>query len=163
MLIQHVAISNFDCNKIVKTPGAYYQVNINCDFTNFSKSKFFFFKEKIMNLKKFAKILCANYQVNASFINSRFFQRKVCIFMLALCTLKISSLFFFQDTLIKDVQTNSKLGPLVPLLVSFVGNGVQRHSENQTLVRRLLYLIEAIFLNPYLNLSPKPFVSNLSF
>ena len=83
--------------------------------------------------------------------------------MLALCTLKISSLFFFQDTLIKDVQTNSKLGPLVPLLVSFVGNGVQRHSENQTLVRRLLYLIEAIFLNPYLNLSPKPFVSNLSF
>ena len=63
-----------------------------------------------------------------------------------------------RDTLIKDVQTNSKLGPLIPLIVSFVGNGVQRHSDNQTLVKRLLCLIEAIFLNPYLNLSPKPFV-----
>lgn len=44
-----------------------------------------------------------------------------------------------------------------------MGNGVQRHSDNQTLVKRLLSLIEAMFLNPYLNLSPKPFVSMITY
>ena len=66
-----------------------------------------------------------------------------------------------RKALIEDVKTNSKIGPLLPLLVTFVGNGIQRHSENQTLVKRLLVLIEALFINPYLNMSPKPYLSHL--
>ena len=36
---------------------------------------------------------------------------------------------------------------------------MQRHCDNQTLIRRLLCLIQALFCNPLLNLSPKPYVS----
>ena len=66
-----------------------------------------------------------------------------------------------RKTLIKDVKTNSKIGPLVPLLITFVCNGIQRHNENQMLAKRLLVLIEALFVNPYLNMSPKPYLSHL--
>ena len=36
---------------------------------------------------------------------------------------------------------------------------MQKHSENQVLIKRLLCLCEALFINPHLNLSPKPYVS----
>ena len=65
-----------------------------------------------------------------------------------------------RKTLLEDVRSNSKIGPLVPLLVSFIGTGMQRNQDNQVLVMRLLTLIEALFVNPHLNLSPKPYVSN---
>ena len=64
-----------------------------------------------------------------------------------------------RATLLDDLKTNSKIGPLVPLLVNFIKSGMTRHGDNDVLVRRLLGLIEALFLNPYLNLSPKPYVS----
>lgn len=65
------------------------------------------------------------------------------------------------QVMLEDVQTNSKIGVLVPLLVTFIRNGIQRHCENQTLMRRLLYLLQALFSNPLLNLSPKPYLSHL--
>ena len=61
--------------------------------------------------------------------------------------------------MLSDVKTNSKIGALVPFIVSFIANGMQKHSENQVLIKRLLCLCEALFLNPHLNLSPKPYVS----
>lgn len=67
-----------------------------------------------------------------------------------------------RTTLLNDVKSNSKISPLIPLIVTFIGNGMQRHSDNPVLVLRLLALIDALFTNPYLNLTPKPYVRNLA-
>ena len=63
------------------------------------------------------------------------------------------------QTIYDDIQSNSKIGALLPSLVSFIRTGMQRHCDNQTLVGRLLCLIQALFNNPMLNLTPKPYVS----
>ena len=64
-----------------------------------------------------------------------------------------------RKTMLEDVQSNSKIGPIIPFLVTFIGNGMQRHNDNPILIARLLTLLEAIFINPHLNLSPKPYVN----
>ena len=61
--------------------------------------------------------------------------------------------------IITDVRTNPKIGTLLPWLVCFIRNGMQRHCENKTLMFRLLSLLQAVFSNSTLNLSPKPYVS----
>ena len=66
-----------------------------------------------------------------------------------------------RNSLMNDVKTNSKIGALVPFIVNFISNGMQRHSENQALNRRFLAIIDALLINPYLNLSPKPYLSRL--
>ena len=63
--------------------------------------------------------------------------------------------------MISDVRTNPKIGSLLPWLVSFIRNGMQRHCENKTLMFRLLSLLQAVFSNSSLNLSPKPYLSHL--
>ena len=63
--------------------------------------------------------------------------------------------------IISDVRTNPKIGSLLPWLVSFIRNGMQRHCENKTLMFRLLSLLQAVFSNSSLNLSPKPSLSHL--
>jgi len=63
--------------------------------------------------------------------------------------------------IISDVRTNPKIGSLLPWLVSFIRNGMQRHCENKTLMFRLLSLLQAVFSNSSLNLSPKPYLSHL--
>ena len=66
-----------------------------------------------------------------------------------------------RNSLLNDVKTNSKIGALVPFIVNFISTGMQRHSENQALNRRFLCIIDALLINPYLNLSPKPYLSRL--
>ena len=66
---------------------------------------------------------------------------------------------FFVQMIIADVRTNPKIGTLLPWLVCFIRNGMQRHCENKTLMFRLLSLLQAVFSNSTLNLSPKPYVS----
>ena len=68
-----------------------------------------------------------------------------------------------RKTIVDDVQTNSKIGPIVPFLVTFIRNGMERNSDNPVLLIRFLALLEAIFINPYINLSPKPYVSTMNF
>ena len=65
-----------------------------------------------------------------------------------------------RKTMFDDVRTNSKIGPIIPFVLLFLDQGMQRHCDNPVLVKRLLTLLEAIFINPHLNLSPKPYVSN---
>ena len=64
-----------------------------------------------------------------------------------------------RKTMFEDVRTNSKIGPIIPFVLLFLDQGMQRHCDNPVLANRLLTLLEAIFINPHLNLSPKPYVS----
>jgi len=57
-----------------------------------------------------------------------------------------------------DVSSNSKISKLLPLYVSFVRSGIQRTGSRSVLLRRFLRFISALFSNPYLNFSPKPYV-----
>jgi len=63
--------------------------------------------------------------------------------------------------IIDDIRTNSKIGPLLPFLVCFIRTGMQRYCEKKTLIFRLLSLLQAVFSNTSLNLSPKPYLSHL--
>ena len=61
----------------------------------------------------------------------------------------------------KDLEVNTKIGTLLPFIVNFIRNGMQKHCENKVLMRRLLCLLQALFSNSALNLSPKPYLSHL--
>lgn len=74
-----------------------------------------------------------------------------------------SSTIEIRSALLNDVKSNSKISPLIPLIVTFIGNGMQRHSDNPVLVSRLLALIDALFTNPHMNLTPKPYVRSEYF
>ena len=65
------------------------------------------------------------------------------------------------NTIIKDLEVNTKIGTLLPFIVSFIRTGMQKHCENKVLMRRLLCLLQSLFSNPSLNLSPKPYLSHL--
>ena len=66
-----------------------------------------------------------------------------------------------MNTIIKDLAINTKIGTLLPFIVSFIRTGMQKHCENKVLMRRLLCLLQSLFSNPSLNLSPKPYLSHL--
>ncbi len=60
--------------------------------------------------------------------------------------------------MLEDLATNPKISPLIPFLVTFLRSGIQKHSDNQVLLDRMIGILESLFLNKYLNLSPKPYV-----
>ena len=60
-----------------------------------------------------------------------------------------------------DIESNPKLASLLPLFVTFIRNGIQRHLDKNPLVSRFLRLLNSLFKNPYLNFSPKPYLSHL--
>eukprot|EP00095_Tigriopus_kingsejongensis_P010017 maker-scaffold1048_size67263-snap-gene-0.20 protein:Tk10017 transcript:maker-scaffold1048_size67263-snap-gene-0.20-mRNA-1 annotation:"hypothetical protein LOTGIDRAFT_118839" len=64
-------------------------------------------------------------------------------------------------TLIDDIATNPKISPLLPFFISFIRTGIQKHGDDQVFTARILDLIQALFNNPYLNFSPKPYLSHL--
>ena len=64
-------------------------------------------------------------------------------------------------TILRDVRTNTKLAPLLPFLVTFIRTGMKRHSDKPGVNTRILRLLSALFSNPHLNLSPKPYLSHL--
>ena len=63
--------------------------------------------------------------------------------------------------ILEDIASNPKISPLVPFFVSFIRTGIQKYCGNKILLSRLLHLLEALFLNKYLNLYPKPYLSHL--
>ena len=66
-----------------------------------------------------------------------------------------------MNTITKDLEVNTNIGTLLPFIVSFIRTGMQKHCENKVLMRRLLCLLQSLFTNQSLNLSPKPYLSHL--
>lgn len=64
-------------------------------------------------------------------------------------------------TILQDIRTNKKIAPLLPYLVTFLRQGMKKFAEKPQLSIRLLRLMSSIFSNPFLNLSPKPYLSHL--
>jgi len=62
---------------------------------------------------------------------------------------------------IQDLRSNPRLTPLLPYFVTFSRVCLNRYKENSVLTARLIRLISALFSNPYINLSPKPYLSSL--
>lgn len=60
---------------------------------------------------------------------------------------------------LQDLRSNRRISPLLPALVTFIRNGIQKYPDNHRLLGRFLKVLEAIFDNRGLNLSPKPIVS----
>jgi len=65
------------------------------------------------------------------------------------------------STMLKDIRSNTKLSPLLPHLITFIRHGMNKYSNKPQLTIRMLRLLSALFSNPYLNLSPKPYLSHL--
>lgn len=61
----------------------------------------------------------------------------------------------------KDVSSNGKISPLLTYLITFIRHIMKRFPTKTLLQTRMLRLISAIFSNPKLNLSPKPYLSHL--
>ena len=61
----------------------------------------------------------------------------------------------------KDVSSNGKISPLLTHLITFIRHIIKRFPAKTLLQTRMLRLISAIFSNPKLNLSPKPYLSHL--
>ena len=64
-------------------------------------------------------------------------------------------------TILRDIRSNTKLAPLLPYLVTFLRQGMKKYPDKPHLTIRLLRLMSAIFSNPHINLSPKPYLSHL--
>ena len=64
-------------------------------------------------------------------------------------------------TILRDIRTNTKLAPLLPYLVTFIRQGMKKYPDKPHLTIRLLRLMSALFSNPHINLSPKPYLSHL--
>jgi len=65
------------------------------------------------------------------------------------------------SVMLRDIRTNPKISPLLPFLVTFNRNSMQRHSLKPEIIVRLLRLMSSVFSNQYLNLAPKPYLSHL--
>ncbi|TRY71984.1 hypothetical protein TCAL_03953 [Tigriopus californicus] len=65
------------------------------------------------------------------------------------------------STLLEDIKSNPKISPLLPFFISFIRTGIQKHADDKLFTTRILDLIQALFTNPYLNFSPKPYLSHL--
>ena len=75
------------------------------------------------------------------------------------CTLGDSDTLF--STAMRDVSSNGKISPLLTYLITFIRHIMKRFQTKTLLQTRMLRLISAIFSNPLLNLSPKPYLSHL--
>jgi len=64
-------------------------------------------------------------------------------------------------TILSDIRSNTKLAPILPYLVTFIRQGMKKYPNKPQLTIRLLRLMSALFSNPHLNLSPKPYLSHL--
>ena len=64
-------------------------------------------------------------------------------------------------TILCDIRSNTKLAPLLPYLVTFIRQGMKKYPSKPQLTIRLLRLMSALFSNPHINLSPKPYLSHL--
>ena len=64
-------------------------------------------------------------------------------------------------TILRDIASNGKIAPLLPYLITFIRQAMKRFPVKSLLQTRMLRLISAIFSNPQLNLSPKPYLSHL--
>jgi len=64
-------------------------------------------------------------------------------------------------TILRDIRSNTKLAPLLPYLVTFIRQGMKKYPDKPQLTIRLLRLMSALFSNPHINLSPKPYLSHL--
>ena len=64
-------------------------------------------------------------------------------------------------TILRDVASKGKIAPLLPYLITFIRQAMKRFPTKSLLQTRMLRLISAIFSNPQLNLSPKPYLSHL--
>lgn len=62
---------------------------------------------------------------------------------------------------LQDLRENNRVTPLLPYLVTFSRVGLNRYKENSVITARLIRLISALFSNPHINLSPKPYLSYL--
>jgi len=63
--------------------------------------------------------------------------------------------------MMRDVSSNSKISPLLTYIITFIRHVMKRFQNKTKLQTRMLRLISAIFSNPHLNLSPKPYLSHL--
>ena len=63
--------------------------------------------------------------------------------------------------MLRDVASNGKISPLLTYLITFARHIMKRFQNKTKLITRMLRLISAIFSNPHLNLSPKPYLSHL--
>ena len=63
--------------------------------------------------------------------------------------------------MMRDVSSNGKISPLLTNLITFIRHIMKRFQSKTMLQTRMLRLISAIFSNPHLNLSPKPYLSHL--
>jgi len=62
---------------------------------------------------------------------------------------------------LQDLRENNRVTPLLPYLVTFSRVCLNRYKENSVITARLIRLISALFSNPHINLSPKPYLSYL--
>lgn len=60
-----------------------------------------------------------------------------------------------------DVQTSSKISPLLAYFINFVSNGVKTVSHDMSQLCRLLYTVKALVTNRFVYLQPKPYLSIL--
>ena len=75
------------------------------------------------------------------------------------CALGASDHLF--SVAMRDVSSNGKISPLLTYLITFIRHIMKRFQSKTLLQTRMLRLISAIFSNPHLNLSPKPYLSHL--
>jgi len=64
-------------------------------------------------------------------------------------------------SVLQDLRQNPRLTPLLPYLVTFSRLCITRYKDNVVITGRLIRLISALFSNPHINLSPKPYLSYL--
>jgi len=64
-------------------------------------------------------------------------------------------------TILNDIRINTKIAPLLPYIITFIRQGMKKYPSKPQLITRLLRLMYALFSNPHLNLSPKPYLSHL--
>jgi len=65
------------------------------------------------------------------------------------------------SAMMRDVSSNPKISPILTYLITFIRHVMKRVSSRLKLQSRMLRLVSALFSNPHLNLTPKPYLSHL--
>ncbi|CAB4061591.1 TAF6 [Lepeophtheirus salmonis] len=71
------------------------------------------------------------------------------------------TLLQYYTSVTNIILGNSEEITLLPYFVTFIRNTLQKHCDNRIITGRLLYFLQSLFSNEYLNLSPKPYLSHL--